>query len=158
MIEVRNLSKDYKLKHKEPGLKGAIKGLLKPRFETVHAVKDLSFENPCVIKINETQWRMYFDVLIYDNKNKNFYKKIYKADTLNFDDWTDFQEIILKEHNNTILNSITPFVYLNDNNQYELYVSNKMGTEQINTIKCFIGNDGINFNYNMNLILKKSNN
>ena len=44
MIEVRNLSKDYKLKHKEPGLKGAIKGLLKPRFETVHAVKDLSFE------------------------------------------------------------------------------------------------------------------
>lgn len=44
MIEVRNLSKDYKLKHKEPGLKGAVKGLFKPRFETVHAVKDLSFE------------------------------------------------------------------------------------------------------------------
>ena len=44
MIEVRNLSKDYKLKHKEPGLKGAVKGLLKPGFETVHAVKDLSFE------------------------------------------------------------------------------------------------------------------
>ena len=44
MIEVRNLSKDYKLKHKEPGLKGAVKGLFKPGFETVHAVKDLSFE------------------------------------------------------------------------------------------------------------------
>lgn len=111
----------------------------------------LSFENPCVIKINETQWRMYFDVRFYDNKNKNFYKKIYKADTFNFDDWTDFQEVILKEHNNTIINSITPFVYINENNQYELYVSNKMGTEQINTIKCFISNDGINFNYNMNI-------
>ena len=43
MIEVKNLSKDYKIKHKEPGLKGAVKGLFKPGFETVHAVNDLSF-------------------------------------------------------------------------------------------------------------------
>jgi ABC-2 type transport system ATP-binding protein len=43
MIEVKNLCKDYKLKHKDPGLKGAVKGLFKPGFETVHAVNDLSF-------------------------------------------------------------------------------------------------------------------
>ena len=43
MIEVKNLCKDYKIKHKEPGLKGAVKGLFKPGFETVHAVNDLSF-------------------------------------------------------------------------------------------------------------------
>ncbi|MBR3039296.1 MAG: ATP-binding cassette domain-containing protein [Lachnospiraceae bacterium] len=43
MIEVKNLCKDYKVKHKEPGLKGAVKGLFKPGFETVHAVNDLSF-------------------------------------------------------------------------------------------------------------------
>ena len=43
MIEVKNLCKDYTVKHKEPGLKGAVKGLFKPGFETVHAVNDLSF-------------------------------------------------------------------------------------------------------------------
>ena len=43
MIEVQNLCKDYLLKHKEPGLKGAFKGLLKTEYETIHAVKDLSF-------------------------------------------------------------------------------------------------------------------
>ena len=43
MIEVKNLCKDYKIKHKEPGLKGAVKGLFKPGFETVHAVNNLSF-------------------------------------------------------------------------------------------------------------------
>ena len=44
MIEVKNLCKDYRLKHKEPGLKGAVRGLFKPGFETIHAVNDLSFE------------------------------------------------------------------------------------------------------------------
>ena len=43
MIEVKNLCKDYKVKHKEPGLKGAVKGLFKPGFESIHAVNDLSF-------------------------------------------------------------------------------------------------------------------
>ncbi|MDO4804461.1 MAG: ATP-binding cassette domain-containing protein [Lachnospiraceae bacterium] len=43
MIEVQNLCKDYLLKHKEPGLKGAFKGLLKTEYETIHAVKNLSF-------------------------------------------------------------------------------------------------------------------
>ena len=43
MIEVKNLCKDYKIKHKEPGLKGAVKGLFKPGFESIHAVNDLSF-------------------------------------------------------------------------------------------------------------------
>ena len=43
MIEVQNLCKDYLLKHKEPGLKGAFKGLFKTEYETIHAVKDLSF-------------------------------------------------------------------------------------------------------------------
>ena len=43
MIEVRNLCKDYSLKLKEPGLKGAFRGLFEPKFETIHAVRDLSF-------------------------------------------------------------------------------------------------------------------
>ena len=44
MIEVSGLSKDYLLKHKEPGLTGAFKGLVKPQYETIHAVRDLSFD------------------------------------------------------------------------------------------------------------------
>ena len=43
MIDVQNLSKDYLLKRKKPGLRGAVKGLLWTEYETIHAVKDLSF-------------------------------------------------------------------------------------------------------------------
>ncbi len=43
MIDVKNLCKDYYLKKKEPGISGAIKGLIKTNYEPIHAVKDLSF-------------------------------------------------------------------------------------------------------------------
>ena len=43
MIEAQNLCKDYALKKKEPGLKGALKGLVMPGYKTIHAVRDLSF-------------------------------------------------------------------------------------------------------------------
>ena len=43
MIEAQNLCKDYALKLKEPGLKGALKGLVMPGYKTIHAVRDLSF-------------------------------------------------------------------------------------------------------------------
>lgn len=43
MIDVQSLSKDYLLKRKKPGIRGALKGLLKTEYETIHAVKDLSF-------------------------------------------------------------------------------------------------------------------
>ena len=43
MIDVNNLSKDYLLKKKAPGLSGALKGLVKRKYEEIHAVKDLSF-------------------------------------------------------------------------------------------------------------------
>ena len=43
MISVENLSKDYLLKKKAPGLSGALKGLVKRKYEEIHAVKDLSF-------------------------------------------------------------------------------------------------------------------
>ena len=43
MIDVQNLSKDYVQKRKDPGLRGALKGLVKPERKLVHAVRDLSF-------------------------------------------------------------------------------------------------------------------
>jgi ABC-2 type transport system ATP-binding protein len=44
MIKVENLSKDYLLKKKEPGLSGALKGLIKNEYKAIHAVDNLSFE------------------------------------------------------------------------------------------------------------------
>ena len=43
MIDVQNLCKDYVLKQKDPGLKGALKSLVRPRHKQIHAVRDLSF-------------------------------------------------------------------------------------------------------------------
>lgn len=43
MIDVQNLCKDYVLKAKEPGLRGAIRGLVRPEHKKIHAVSDLSF-------------------------------------------------------------------------------------------------------------------
>ena len=43
MIDVQNLSKDYVQKIKEPGLGGALKGLINPQHKLIHAVRDLSF-------------------------------------------------------------------------------------------------------------------
>ena len=43
MIDVQDLCKDYMLKEKDPGLRGALKSLVKPRHRQIHAVRDLSF-------------------------------------------------------------------------------------------------------------------
>ena len=44
IIEVKNLSKNFKVKLKEKGLKGSLKSIIKPKYKTVKAVKDISFE------------------------------------------------------------------------------------------------------------------
>lgn len=44
VIEVKNLTKDYKINKKEKGLRGAIKNLFSREKTVVHAVKDLSFQ------------------------------------------------------------------------------------------------------------------
>ena len=44
IIKVKNLSKTFKVKLKEKGLKGSLKSIVKPRYKTIHAVKNISFE------------------------------------------------------------------------------------------------------------------
>jgi ABC-2 type transport system ATP-binding protein len=44
IIEVKNLIKEYRRTVSEPGLKGALKTLLYPRYETIRAVDGVSFE------------------------------------------------------------------------------------------------------------------
>ena len=44
IIEVKNLSKSFKVKLKEKGFKGSIKSIFKPKYKTVKAVKNISFE------------------------------------------------------------------------------------------------------------------
>ena len=43
-IEVKNLTKNFKIKEKEKGLKGSIKSLIKPKYKTVNAVREINFE------------------------------------------------------------------------------------------------------------------
>lgn len=44
MIEVKNITKDFKKNIKDPGLKGSIKALFRPKSEIIHAVDDVSFQ------------------------------------------------------------------------------------------------------------------
>ncbi len=44
IIEVKKLSKTFKVKLKDKGLKGSLKSIIKPKYKTVNAVKDISFE------------------------------------------------------------------------------------------------------------------
>ena len=44
IIEVNKLSKTFKVKLKEKGLKGSIKSIFKPKYKTIKAVKNISFE------------------------------------------------------------------------------------------------------------------
>lgn len=43
VIEVKNLSKTFKVKKKEKGMKGSIKAIIKPQYENIKAVNDISF-------------------------------------------------------------------------------------------------------------------
>lgn len=44
LIHVEGLSKTYKVMHKEPGLVSALRQLFKPKYQTVQALKDMSFD------------------------------------------------------------------------------------------------------------------
>ena len=44
IIEVKNLNKKFKIKEKEKGLKGSLKSIIKPRYKTINAVNNISFE------------------------------------------------------------------------------------------------------------------
>lgn len=44
IIEVKNLNKKFKVKEKEKGLKGSIKSIFKPKYKTINAVNNISFE------------------------------------------------------------------------------------------------------------------
>ena len=44
IIEVKKLSKTFRVKLKEKGFKGSIKSIIKPKYKTINAVKNISFE------------------------------------------------------------------------------------------------------------------
>ena len=44
IIEVKKLSKTFKVKLKEKGFKGSLKSIFKPKYKTIKAVKGISFE------------------------------------------------------------------------------------------------------------------
>ena len=44
VIEVKNLNKSFKVKIKEKGLKGSLKSIIKPKYKTIQAVNNISFD------------------------------------------------------------------------------------------------------------------
>ena len=44
IIEVKHLSKEFKVKLKDKGLKGSLKSIIKPKYKTIKAVKNISFK------------------------------------------------------------------------------------------------------------------
>jgi len=44
MIDVKNLSKTFRVPKKEPGLRGAFKGLFSREYRDIHAVRDVTFQ------------------------------------------------------------------------------------------------------------------
>lgn len=44
MIEVKHINKTFKVQKKKPGMVSAIKALFNPSYETIHALKDISFK------------------------------------------------------------------------------------------------------------------
>lgn len=44
IIQVRDLRKTFQVKRKQPGLTGSLKAVIKPEFQTIEAVKGISFE------------------------------------------------------------------------------------------------------------------
>ena len=44
VIEVKDLVKTFKVKVKEKGLKGSLKAIVKPKYQEIKAVKDISFD------------------------------------------------------------------------------------------------------------------
>lgn len=44
IIQVKNLNKEFRIKEKERGIKGSIKSVIKPKYKTVKAVNNISFE------------------------------------------------------------------------------------------------------------------
>lgn len=43
IIEVKNLSKEFKIKEKEKGIKGSLKSIIKPEYKTINAVDNITF-------------------------------------------------------------------------------------------------------------------
>lgn len=43
IIEVKNLSKKFKIKEKEKGIKGSLKSIIKPKYKTINAVNNINF-------------------------------------------------------------------------------------------------------------------
>jgi hypothetical protein len=78
------------------------------------------------------------------NINGKISTAVYKADTIDFDLWFGYQQIIINGKDNLVVNNcLEPFVSFKDN-MYEMYVSVFNGENYI--IKCYSSNDGINFN------------
>lgn len=122
----------------------------------------LSVENPCVIPIGGGVYRMYFNAVFHDGTG--YYQKIFKADTIDFDDWTDISPVALTSDGEELLNCLEPNVTAvpdgNDGVEYVMFIVSfqhsqeaidKGANASFTTIKEFRGSDGLAFSYRQEL-------
>lgn len=68
----------------------------------------VSLENPCVIPIGEGMYRMYFNAVFHDGEE--YYTKIFKADTNDFDEWNGISVVRMMDNGNELTGCLQPNV------------------------------------------------
>lgn len=68
----------------------------------------VSLENPCVIPIGEGIYRMYFNAVFHDGEE--YYTKIFKADTIDFDEWNGISAVRMMDNGNELVGCLQPNV------------------------------------------------
>lgn len=127
--------------------------------------KAVSLENPCVIPIGEGMYRMYFNAVFHDGEE--YYTKIFKADTIDFDEWNGISVVRMTDNGNELTGCLQPNVsvipsYDNENDplhehpimSYIMFITSTWHTQESvaqgvgtssMTIKEFRGVDGETF-------------
>lgn len=123
-----------------------------------HKNPAVSLENPSVVNVSTSMWRMYFNAVFYENGA--YVTKLYKADTMDFDSWFDIAKVTVTKESVEKFNYLQPNVNAEYNQdgtiaRYIMFASstdhyitgNDAPATGLLTIKRLESADGINFEY-----------
>lgn len=118
----------------------------------------VSVENPSVVSVSTSMWRMYFNAVFYENGA--YVTKLYKADTTDFDGWFGIEKVTVTKDSVEKFNYLQPNVNAEYNQdgtvaKYIMFASSTdhyiTGTNEpatgLLTIKRLESTNGINFEY-----------
>lgn len=115
-------------------------------YETLDSVLEgaISFDGQSVCLTLDGKWRMHFNAAF--NDNGTIRREIWKADTTDFEEWTDFAKITVMNGSSEEFNVLEPFVCI-VGNAYEMYASSRRQGESYMTIKRYSSQDGSTYSY-----------